>query len=527
MVERDEHGAEDTVVFGIRWDGGKRPRNGRKWLTAAIAIVAAALLPAAVQASTLDAPAGAALRTAVVVPVPGQAAGARALVARLGGHAGRRLAIVHGFAARVPADALARLAHAGVVRSAVPDVPMSVRSDDAASGADAATSSMRVVRTASGAQALQDHGDDGTGVAVALVDSGVMELPGLDSGQVVRGPDFSSDADVEDRSGLDAFGHGTHLAGIIAGHDADGGFSGVAPGAQVVSVKVAAADGSTSLLRVLAGLDWVRRNADRYGIRVVNLSMGVDAASSSYVHDPLAYAAETLWHSGLVVVAAAGNAGTGKGMLDMPAGDPYVIAVGALDTNGTADPSDDQVASFSSRGDGTRRPDFVAPGSAVVSLRVPGGTLDTAFPAARVGERFFRGSGTSQAAAVASGLAALLLEQRPGLDPDQVKALLADAARDVPGDPLAEGAGAVDAAAASAAPAPALDAVRQTWAPARLELKRLGHKANAHRNAGSAAEWAGRTWSGRTWSGRTWSGRTWSGRTWSGGAWDDGAAADQ
>jgi serine protease AprX len=165
-------------------------------------------------------------------------------------------------------------------------------------------------------------------------------------------------------------------------------------------------------VRVLMALDWVRRHrhADGLHIRVPNLSLGVDARRS-YVHEPLAYA-EQLWKRGVAVVAAAGNQADGTGRLDLPAADPFLIAIGASDTQRTADPGDDTVADCSSR-DAARPPDVVAPGTAVVSLRVPGSTLDEKFPAARIGEGFFRGSGTLQATAVVSGLVALLLQARP------------------------------------------------------------------------------------------------------------------
>jgi serine protease AprX len=520
MVERDEHGAEDTVVFGIRWDGGRRPRNGRKWLTAAIAVVTAALLPtAAAQAASSH---GRELR-ALVVPAAGHDGDARRLVARLGGHAGRRIGIVDGFAARVPAHAVARLASARVIRSATPDVSLSVRSagDDAA--ATAATS-MDMVRSASGSQPLQDRGIDGSGVGVALVDSGAMRLPGLDDGQLVTGPDFSGDADDRDLRGLDAFGHGTHLAGIIAGRD--GAWSGVAPGARVVSVKVADASGSTNLLRVLEGLDWVRSHRSELDIRVVNLSLGVGVGNAGYVREPLAFAVEQLWRSGLVVVAAAGNGGNASGQLDLPAADPYVVAVGGADTADTAARDDDSVASFSSRG-GARSPDVVAPATRIVSLRVPGSTLDHAFPAARIGDRWFRGSGTSQAAAVVSGLAAQLLQQRPWLSPDQVKALLVSGAVPVGGDTKsAEGAGEVDAAASGAQPAPSASSAAQRFPLAVLDLRRLRSVGSHRHSAIGDDRWAGSTWSGSTWSGSTWSGSTWSGSTWSGSTWSAASWGD-
>ena len=186
MVDRTEREVEDTVVFGIRWDGGRRPRNGRKWLAAAVAVVLASLAPATAQAMPLHAPAPA-LDTAVVVPAAGQDAGARALVARLGGHAGRRLPLIGGFAARVPAGALARLKASPLVRTASPNVSLSVRDD----GSSDAATSMAIVRGASGAQAIQDAGGDGSGVGIAVVDSascraGPRQRPGRPRPRLLR-----------------------------------------------------------------------------------------------------------------------------------------------------------------------------------------------------------------------------------------------------------------------------------------------------------------------------------------------------
>jgi serine protease AprX len=338
----------------------------------------------------------------------------------------------------------------------------------------------------------------------------------------VRGPDFSEDAYDPDLRGRDAFGHGSHMAGVIAASDPETGYQGIAPGARLVSVKVAGADGVTSLVRVLMALDWVRRNRTSEGlnIRVLNLSFGVDARRS-YVREPLAYAAEQLWNRGIAVVAAAGNQADGTGRLDLPAADPFLIAVGASDTQHTADPADDGVAGFSSR-DANRPPDVVAPGTSVISLRVPGSTLDAEFPAARVGEGFFRGSGTSQATAVVSGLVALMLEARPDLKPDQIKALLKAGAVDLPADVSADGAGRVDLARTLALGTPSADEAAQPFEPAALDLHALWEDLRDEASGTAPAvgtgenEWIGRSWSGRSWSGRSWSGRSWSGGNWGG-----------
>ena len=394
---------------------------------------------------------------------------------------------------------LARTAALGLAAVALM-LPASARAD---AGDDAAAESME--RIAGGA-GIALGAADGTGVDVALVDSGVVPVGGLaQPGRVVYGPDFSSEGGNRRLATLDTFGHGTHLAGLIAGRDPITGFAGVAPGARLVSVKVAGSDGETSLARVLAALDWIRRNrtANGLNIRVVNISLGVEDRGG-YRRDVLAWAVEQLWREGIAVVAAAGNNGTEAERLDIPAADPYVIAAGATDTHNTPDPADDRVADFSSRSD-YRSPDLVAPGTAMVSLRVPGSALDLEYPEARVGSTYFRGNGTSQAAAVVTGLAARLLSVRPKLTPDQLKALLVAGAVDLPDPRRADGAGRVDLGRSLNTATPS---ARQTW-PSAVINHRLLERALKDGHELGGAQWSGRRWSGRRWSGRRWSGATW------------------
>jgi serine protease AprX len=378
----------------------------------------------------------------------------------------------------------------------------------AARAEDKVARSQQLVAGGTGTAGL--NAPDGRGVDVALVDSGVVPVAGLaERGRVVYGPDFSAERRDDDLRNLDTFGHGTHLAGLIAGRDPSTGFAGVAPGARLVSVKIAGADGETNLARGLAALDWIRRNHDApgYNIRVVNLSLGVPG--DDYRSDALAWAVEQLWKEGIVVVAAAGNNGTRARTLDMPADDPFVIAAGASDTRGTVDPRDDRVADFSSRSR-WRTPDLVAPGEKIVSLRVPGSTLDNEFSGARIDNRFFRGSGTSQAAAITSGVAARLISARPWLAPDQVKALLVAAAVDLPDPRSADGAGRIDLRRSLLTPVPDLADVRQLFEPAVLDLEKLARElADGDGHLGPGAQWQGRRWSGRRWSGRRWSGAKW------------------
>jgi len=426
---------------------------------------------------------------------------------------------------------------------------------------------------------MWQKGWTGKGVDVALIDSGVAPVDGL-AVNVINGPDLSFESQADNLTDIDTYGHGTHLAGLIAGRDSsippghededvDRAFVGAAPGARIVSLKVASSDGATDVSQVIASIDWVieHRNSDGLNIRVLNLSFGTDS-TQDYRLDPLAYAAEVAWLHGIVVVVSAGNAGLGTSVLTDPAYDPYVIAVGADDTNGTDDPKDDTIPTWQSRGNTTRHPDLVAPGKSIVSLRDPGSFVDSENPAARLGgSRFFKGSGSSQAAAIVSGAAAALLQQRPAMTPDQVKALLMNTAVPLVGaDPVAQGAGLINLHRAREAQVPSVAAAAQTWPRATglgsLQQARgsvvvtddgvaltgeqtiFGDQwdavawANASWDAttwsgGSwngrtwsgdcwcAAGWAGRTWSGRTWSGNAWSGRTWSGRTWSGRTWSD------
>jgi serine protease AprX len=421
-------------------------------------------------------------------------------------------------------------------------------------------SRMPEVAAAVNADDMWAKGYTGKGVGVALIDTGVVPVPGLTSGNVVNGPDLSFDSQSPSPN-LDGFGHGTHMAGIIAGNDGvPGGWTGVAPGATLLSMRVGAHDGATDVSQVIAAVDWVvaHRNDPGLNIRVINLSYGTDGTQATTA-DPLTHAIENAWRAGIVVVVAGGNAGTTRPSLDNPARDPYVIAVGADDPHGTTGSTmDDTVPEFSSRGSLTRRVDVVAPGQSVASLRDPGSVIDTEYPAAVVDGRFFKGSGTSGAAAVVSGATALLLQQRPDLTPDQVKALYRSTARQLPAaDAAGRGAGLIDVNAASTAPK---SQVAQSWASSTglgtLEGARgtnhvgddgvdLTGERDIFGNAwtpsvwapasSSGTAWSGGTWNGadwtgscwcgsswtsRTWSSRTWSSRTWSSRTWSSTEWD-------
>jgi serine protease AprX len=336
---------------------------------------------------------------------------------------------------------------------------------DVAGQAGQSGSLYTIANEVTGASAMWDAGYTGAGVDVAVIDSGTVPVDGFTApGKLVYGPDLSFEVGTP-LENLDTNGHGTHMSGIIAGRDdaATAPYSGnstnyvgMAPDARIVSIKVADALGHTDVSQAIAAIDWVVEHGDDEGlnVRVLNMSFGTDGVQS-YQLDPLAYAAEQAWHKGIVVVVAVGNEGFGTGKVNNPATDPYVIAVGSAGTNGTADTADDVVSSFSNDGDGTRNPDVVAPGERVVSLRSPNSYLDQTAPGARIGEKLFRGNGTSQAAAVVSGAAALLIDQRPEITPDEVKALLMGTANTIPDATAAQqGAGLIDLTEALNTPTP-------------------------------------------------------------------------
>lgn len=409
---------------------------------AALIAAIAAVLAMVAGAGGLAQPTPGEMRSVIVVG-NGAAAVADAVEA-VGGEVGRVLGIVGGVAADVPSDRIAVLERAPGVVAVTPDRQLQPKGiydgfDHGAYGG----SMHRIASTVIEADEMWKSGFTGQGIDVALIDTGVADVPGLDtSGKVIHGPDLSFESQSDATSHIDTYGHGTAMAGLIAGRDAaatspitaaqPANFLGVAPDARIVSLKVGDRTGATDVSQVIAAIDWVVQHRNQHGlnIRVLNLSYGTDG-DQDYTLDPLAYAAEVAWRKGIVVVASAGNSGNGSLALDNPAYSPHVLAVGASDGMETDGLGDDEVPSWSSCGDGTRNPDLVAPGARIVGLRAPGSFLDEKYPAARKSDLLFRGSGTSQSAAIVSGAAALLLQQRPELTPNDVKRVLTSTTRPI------------------------------------------------------------------------------------------------
>ncbi|MEM9037277.1 MAG: S8 family serine peptidase [Actinomycetota bacterium] len=445
--------------------------------------------------------------------------------------------------------------------------------------ANASLGSLRNVADQIGADELWAAGITGAGVDVAVIDTGIVPLPAFSGddkiGAVV---DLSFEAGSPEATFLDTFGHGTHIAGIIGGLEpgvdpataTTDDFVGIAPGSRLVSVKVGDNTGAVDVTQVIAAIDWVieHRNAGDLNIRVINLSYGVDNDQDASV-DPLVAAVQRAWDAGIVVVVSAGNDGWTSWGLTSPATNPYAIAVGAAEARSNTEfrlpdwtsigelftYTDSSFDLFFTSGFTGRLPDLVAPGASIESLRVQGSRIDTQYPSAIVDDELFTGSGSSQAAAVVTGAVALLLEQRPELTPDQVKALLTSTANDIPWTvSVSAGAGVLDVAAAAAAPTPDADAVRQTgvrstglgsldetrggdfvtfleqtvsgaltawgteWDPTTgVDAETLASiPVDA---AWTGASWAGASWAGVSWAGASWAGVSWAGVSWAGASW--------
>ena len=371
------------------------------------------------------------------------------------GKLGKKLGLINGQVLELPNGLLKYIADWPAVESIHWDRPTSGHMNRAA--------------VAVGARSVQDDlGWDGAGVGVAVIDSGVttwhddLTYQGSKTSvRVVGGQRVAKFVDfVNGRTtAYDDYGHGTHVAGIIAGsgYDSYGAKAGIAPAAHLVSLKVLNGNGGGYVSDVIAALDWAVQNKTAYNIRVINLSVGAPV-TESYTTDPLALAAKCAVDAGIVVVAAAGNMGrnaAGKtvyGAITAPGNAPWVLTVGAYSTQGTFARYDDVMAPYSSHGptaiDYNAKPDVVAPGTGIVSLSDPTSTLyQTKAAYLLAGSRatsykpYLSLTGTSMAAPMVSGTAALMIQANPKLTPNLVKAIIEYTAQDYHYDALTEGAG--------------------------------------------------------------------------------------
>jgi len=505
-----------------------RPTSGASRRTGsllALALTAAVLVPGLTPATAGGAgtaPAGAPLVEVVVTSTSQGIAAVADAVRAAGGTVLDALPLAGGVSAELPAGAV--LAPSFAVAG---NAPITLASSKVASPGREATA----VREALG---LGAPAGQGAGVLIAVVDTGVADVPDL-AGRLEHVDVSDSWQDGEPR---DAYGHGTFVAGVAAGDGSSGSgrYAGVAPGARVLDVRVADQQGRTDLVTVLLGLQVAAdARAD-----VVNLSLS-SGSPLPYQLDPLTVALTSLWRSGTVVVVPTGNDGPRRGSVSSPGSDPTLLTVGALDERATADRSDDAVPDFSGRGPAPQdvaKPELVAPGTSLVSLRAPGSAVDLANPGSVLDDAYFRGSGTSFATAAVSGAAAVLLAGRPDLEPDQVKALVRGTAYSAKGlrQDRDAGSGGLDLTAALAAGAPAAAAPdddappaddAQAWhafLQALADDDRAAAAAAWDRLSPASHKWAARTWASHKWASHKWaSDQGWPSHKWAG---SDGSAQE-
>ena len=279
-----------------------------------------------------------------------------------------------------------------------------------------------------GATRTWEGGNKGTGVGVAVLDTGVHPHPDLTlpTNRITAFMDYVRGR----KKPYDDNGHGTHVAGCIAGNGKQSGgkYRGPAPRANIIGIKVLDRNGAGPTSNIIAGIQWCIDNREKYNIRIINMSLG-GSATESYKEDPICRAVAKAWKAGIVVCAAAGNDGPKEKTINSPGIQPNIITVGAVDDRRTVSVNDDVMANFSSRGptlDKLAKPDVVAPGVDIVSLRSPGSQVDKSNSEFRVGRDYFKLSGTSMATPICSGVTALVLAANPSLKPDQVKSILTD-----------------------------------------------------------------------------------------------------
>ena len=464
-----------------------------------------------------------------------------AALERSGAKVSRQLPLIRAVVARLAARDAAALAKRPGVRAV--SINAAAESSGAVDPAKLATSFNQSIR----ADRVWALGATGKGVGVAVIDTGIAgDLPDFRRSQ--SDPTSRVVANVVTnpaaRDARDTFGHGTHIAGLIAGNGTNraagdpafGRYAGVAPDANLISIKADDGQGNTTVADVIDGLQFAVDFKSEYNIRVVNLSLRSSHAES-YKTDPLDAAVEQAWFSGIVVVAAAGNAGTSADAVQFaPGNDPHIITVGAVDDLGTKDIADDRLTAWSSRGrtqDGFEKPDVVAPGAKIVAPLAPGSYYGEACPSCVVDGSYLRIGGTSMAAAVVSGEIAALLEAYPSWTPRQVKATLVKRTRavesptatgfvDATGDPVlvdsasetvAGAEAAADKAYANPTSITTVEAPINTWldpGTRLIDFQRVSWSRVSWSTAPDAltANWSRVSWSRVGWSRVSWSATT-------------------
>lgn len=474
---------------------------------------AAKAQPALVQAAALNP----AQVVSVIVQKLGLGTSVEKMVGKLGGTITQDLSIINAFAAELPAGAAVKLASQPGVRWVSLDAPVQssacTQCIDTTNLKNAYIGAIKASQVWNSPPYLQ-----GTGIGVAVVDSGINPTGDLYTlmgvNRLVAEVRYNTDYN---QTASDGFGHGTHVSGILAGDGSESGgqYIGVAPMANIINVKVSNDNGSARIKDVVSGLQWVLQNKSTYNIRVVNLSMN-SSVSEPYNTSPLDAAVEILWFNKIVVVVSAGN--QANGVLYPPANDPFVITVGATDDNGTASISDDAITGFSAYGtteSGFAKPDLVAPGKNIVAKIQ---NYNMGLPAAHpsnllLNNQYFRMSGTSMAAPMVSGAAAILLQDEPNLTPDQVKyRLTATANKSWGGYAQSKaGAGYLDIYAAVKG---------TTTQSANTGIAASNLLTTGTQPVNSSVSWNSVSWNSVSWNSVSWNSVSWNSVSWNSVSWN-------
>jgi serine protease AprX len=375
----------------------------------------------------------------------------------------------------------------------------------------------------------------GRGPAIAVVDSGVQAGRSDFDGRVIQQVDLTGGSGTN--SPGDGFGHGTFVAGIAAG--SNDGHAGAAPAAPIVSLDVMDDTGLARTSDVIAAADWILQHHTAYNIRVANFSL-TGSVETSFIHDPLDKAVEALWHSGIVVVAAAGNYaqnGDPSGVLYAPGNDPFIITVGAADTSGTVSASNDFAAPWSAYGytpDGFRKPELCAPGRVMNGPVPTDSTIYTQHPDRIVSTGYVWLSGTSFAAPVVAGAADYALFRHPSWTPDQVKgALMLTASPTADGSSFACGVGEtkVSSIGSISSPPNPNAGLNQflvdsgTGGPPVFDGDAWTTAATDSASWDSAS-WDSASWDSASWDSASWDSASWDSASWDSASWDSGTGSD-
>jgi serine protease AprX len=538
---RQERGSSEGLRWSVLWGKPSRgeTRSSALWgkggrsLVAVLVVALALVVPAAGTAGANE--------TAAVVPadllaaakahrgqkfnviVQGEEGESSKKVARqISGKVKKKFRSITGVSARMSGGAILGLARNPHILAITLDAPVA---STAYESGEMWRESTHVDQLWSGLDALTGlAGPAPQAPAIAIVDSGVDTTRVADFGtRVVASVNLSSLAPGAIGDGQ---GHGTMVAGIAAGASPD--HPGVAQNAPIVSIRTSDAEGRSVTSDVIAAADWILAHAAQYDIRVANFSLA-GSVETSFRFDPLDKAVERLWFSGVVVVAAAGNHGSGTGPVSMsyaPANDPFVITVGAADQLQTSDPWDDTVASWSGYGytmDGFSKPDIVAPGRYLVMPVPTNAHIPAAAPDRIVTPGYMWMSGTSFAAPIVSGAAAQILARHPDWGPDEVKgALMLTSAYLAGAADGSAGVGEIDAATAASldfTPPNPSENFYEFVHPNALTGQLVFDQASWASRVASDASWSSASWASASWASASWASASWASASWASASW--------